>query len=346
MHSDVEQCGALMQGGSRTFHAASLVFPRCYREPALAVYAFCRIADDAIDDSGDPAAALVTLRERLDRIYRGCPIAAPADRAFAAVVEQFAIPRALPEALLEGFQWDAENRRYETLDDLVEYAVRVAGTVGGMMTLLMGRRDPLVLARAVELGIAMQLTNIARDVGEDARNGRLYLPLDWLREAGIDPDRFIAAPEFSAALGRVVSRLLDSARLMYLRAESGIAYLPAGCRPAIAAARVLYAEIGNQVERNGFDSASRRAVVSSPRKLAQVGSICAAALAPAVELTMPPLAEVQLLIDAVAAQAPSRHLGAVESESVRWWKFGTRAIRVIELFDRLERRQQFKRVNP
>src|SRR5262245_46318582 len=102
MRSDIEQCGVLLRGGSHTFHAASLVFPRRYREPAFAVYAFCRVADDAIDASGDPAAALEGLHDRLDRIYRGCPIAEPADRAFAAVVEQFAIPRALPEALLEG----------------------------------------------------------------------------------------------------------------------------------------------------------------------------------------------------------------------------------------------------
>lgn len=344
MPSDIQQCEAMLRGGSRTFHAASLVFPRRYREPAFAVYAFCRVADDAVDNGGDAAAALDGLRDRLDRIYRNCPLPEPADRAFAAVVQQFAIPRALPEGLLEGFLWDAENRRYETLDDLVAYAVRVAGTVGGMMTLLMGVREPAVLARAIELGVAMQLTNIARDVGEDARAGRLYLPQRWLRGVNIDPDRFLANPEFSREIGSVVRRLLRDADLIYQRAETGIAFLPTSCRPAIAAARVLYAEIGREVERNGFDSVSQRAVVTSSRKLSRTAGVAAAALAAPTPLAFAPLEQSQFLIDAVAAHRPVP-VGA-EADEVRWWNFGTRTVRVIELFDRLERRQQFKRVNP
>jgi phytoene synthase len=141
MRTDLQHCSAAIRTGSRTFHAASLLLPRRYREPALALYAFCRMADDAIDAGANASAALNEINERLDWIYRGCPAAIPADRAFATVVEQFAIPRALPQALLEGFAWDAENRRYETLDDLVAYAVRVAGTVGGMMTLVMARSN-------------------------------------------------------------------------------------------------------------------------------------------------------------------------------------------------------------
>ena len=90
-----------------------------------------------------------------------------------------------------------EVRRYETLQDLDAYAARVAGSVGAMMTLVMGQRAPEIVARACDLGVAMQLTNIARDVGEDARAGRLYLPLQWLREAGIDPDAWLAKPVFT-----------------------------------------------------------------------------------------------------------------------------------------------------
>ncbi len=101
------------------------------------------------------------------------------------------MPRALPEALLEGLAWDAQARRYATLSDLYDYSARVAAAVGAMMCVLMGVRDADALARACDLGVAMQLTNIARDVGEDARERRLYLPLDWLAEAGIDPDAFL-----------------------------------------------------------------------------------------------------------------------------------------------------------
>ena len=187
-------CRALLKGGSRTFHAASKVLPRRVADPAIALYAFCRLADDAVDLGNDRAAAVARLRERLDRAYRGQPMDMAADRVFADVVAKFCIPRQLPEALLEGLAWDAEVRRYETLHDLTAYAARVAGTVGAMMTLVMGQRSPEIVARACDLGVAMQLTNIARDVGEDARAGRLYLPLSWLREAGIDPDAWLANP--------------------------------------------------------------------------------------------------------------------------------------------------------
>ena len=155
----------------------------------------------------------------------------------------------------------------------------------------------------------------------------------------------MAGPAYDAGIGSVVRRLLRAAEMVYARAEAGIAFLPSACRPAIAAARVLYAEIGSEVERNGFDSVSQRAVVSASKKLSRVASVGAIALAPAVELTMPPLPEAKFLVDAVIAQPPVR-VGSLESGSVPWWKFGARAIRVIELFDRLERREQFKRVNP
>jgi len=347
MQSDIEQCSEMLRSGSRTFHAASLVFPRRYREPAFAVYAFCRVADDAIDVSDDPTAALDDLRARLDSIFRRRPIANPADRSFAAVIEHFAIPRALPEALLEGFQWDAENRCYETLDDLIDYAVRVAGTVGGMMTLLMERRDPAIVARAIDLGVAMQLTNIARDVGEDARAGRLYLPLSWLRETGIDPDRFMADPTFDGNLGAVIRRLLEAAEIFYLRAEKGIAFLPAGCRPAIAAARVLYAEIGREVERNKFDSVSRRAVVSSRRKVLRAAGIghVALALAPARGPGVEPLPQAMFLIDAIVSHSRPRTGTEQRNTSVPWWNFTERAIGLIELLERVERRQRLKRAN-
>ncbi len=152
---------------------------------------------------GSDAAGLDQLRERLARIYQGRPAEIPADRAFAEVVAQFAIPRSLPEALLEGFAWDQGRRRYESLDDVCDYAARVAGTVGAMMALLMGRREPEVVARACDLGVAMQLTNIARDVGEDARAGRIYLPIRWFKEAGIDPDAWLADPVFDPLGGSV-----------------------------------------------------------------------------------------------------------------------------------------------
>src|SRR5690242_9669095 len=119
----------------------------------------------------------------------------------------------------------------------------------------------------VDLGVAMQLSNIARDVGEDARNGRLYLPLEWMTEAGIDPEAFLANPVFSKELGYVVHRLLYAAEGYYSHASAGIARLPVKCRFGIGAASLLYREIGKEVARRGMNSVASRAVVSGRRKL-------------------------------------------------------------------------------
>ncbi|WP_159197133.1 phytoene/squalene synthase family protein, partial [Escherichia coli] len=104
---------------------------------------------------------------------------------------------------------------------LTAYAARVAGAVGAMMTLIMGRRAPEIVARACDLGVAMQFTNIARDVGEDARAGRLYLPQSWLREAGIDPNTWLQTPSFTPEIAAIVQRLLDAADIFYSRATHG-----------------------------------------------------------------------------------------------------------------------------
>jgi hypothetical protein len=167
--ADLEACSAAIRTGSLSFHAASRLLPKAVRDPALALYAFCRLADDAVDEGDDKTAAVLRLRDRLDRVYAGRPVNAAADRAFAAVVEGFDMPRALPDALLEGMAWDAVGRRYDDLSGVLAYSARVAAAVGAMMCVLMRVREADALARACDLGLAMQLTNIARDVGEDAR---------------------------------------------------------------------------------------------------------------------------------------------------------------------------------
>lgn len=136
----------------------------------------------------------------------------------------------------------------------------------------MGPQSMDTLARACELGVAMQLTNIARDVGHDARIGRLYLPRRWLIEAGVQPDAWLAQPTFSPAIAQVVTRLLDEADRLYKQAHSGIAALPPDCRAAICAASVIYAEIGHQLRREGLDSVNKRTVVSTTRKLMLLAS--------------------------------------------------------------------------
>jgi 15-cis-phytoene synthase len=310
----------LMRGGSKTFFAASLILPPRVRAPATALYAFCRLADDAIDLGTDPLAAMHELQRRLDALYAGQPGADDADRALAPVVQQFAIPRALFDGLLEGFLWDAQGRRYDSLADVQAYGARVAGTVGAMMALVMGARSADALARACELGVAMQLTNIARDVGEDARNGRLYLPRQWLHEAGMDADAWLQSPAFNRGIARCTERLIDAAEVLYRRAEHGIAELPADCRPAIQAARLVYAEIGHRLARDGLDSVNRRAVVSGRRKLALMGAAAGAALLPPRHaLGDPaPLPAVRFLVEAAAPALPARPRRRSFDERMQW----------------------------
>ncbi len=329
----------MLSEGSKTFFAASLLLPRSVREPASALYAFCRLADDAVDGDDAQVDAVSRLRQRLADAYN--PAVRPAhaaDRALAAVVARYAIPRELPEALLEGFEWDAVGRRYETLESVHDYAARVAGTVGAMMALLMGVRSPEGVARACDLGVAMQLSNIARDVGEDARMGRLYLPQQWLREAGIDPDAWLVRPVFDAALGSVVQRLLQAADVLYRRVDAGVAQLPLSCRPGINAARFLYAEIGHEVKRQGLDSVSRRAVVPAARK-AWLLTRALIELNPAVgSESAPVLQATRFLVDAAARPAPASARAAPELPSR--WSVTDRVVWVIELFERLERRER------
>ena len=336
---DIAICRRMLRGGSKTFFAASKVLPRSVGDPAIALYAFCREADDAIDGPGRRVDAVEVLHERLDRIYDGVPDDNAVDRALARVVTHFAIPRPLPEALLEGLAWDAQGRRYETLSDVLAYAVRVDGTVGVMMSLLMHRRDAETIGRACDLGIAMQLTNIARDVGEDARAGRLYLPRQWLCEAGLDVETWRAAPFFDDRIGRVTARLLAVADVFYARAVAGIADLPWSCRPGIHAARLIYAEIGAEVARAEFDSMSRRAVVSMRRKLQLLGKAAVVSLLQEEPSLAPLRPEARILIDAVVVTDGLRpHALAPPRRTLQ-----DRALWLIDLFERLERRDQLSR---
>lgn len=275
---DYAACQELMRGGSKTFFAASRLLPGRVRGPAIALYAFCRVADDAIDFSDDRVTALAALNERLRRVYANDPMAYEPDKALAAVVREFDLPLELVAALLEGFEWDAEGRRYETIEDLEAYGARVAGSVGAMMAVVMRTRGEQALARACDLGVAMQLTNIARDVGEDARFGRLYLPMTWMREAGLDPDTWLQNPLFDTRIASVIDRLIKAADVLYQRSEHGIGQLPRDCRPAIRAARLVYAEIGRELEKVGLDSVNHRAVVSGKRKLALLARASGAVL--------------------------------------------------------------------
>ncbi|MBV9825840.1 MAG: phytoene/squalene synthase family protein [Alphaproteobacteria bacterium] len=343
--ADLAACRAMLRHGSRSFYAASLLLPRRVRDRATALYAFCRLADDTADDHGAAAGgrreALTRLRQRLDSIYLARPAKFAADRALARVVHDLGVPQLLFEALIDGLEWDLDGRRYDDLDDLLPYAVRVAGAVGAMMALVMQARDPRALACACDLGIAMQLTNIARDVGEDARAGRLYLPRQWLAAEGIDAEEFLRRPVFDVRVARVVRRLLDVADEFYRLAEPGIALLPLACQPGIRSARSIYAAIGHEIARNGHDSVSRRAVVSTRRKLVLLARAFAGTAS-----AWPNKAVAQTLNDTTPA---ARFLVAAASSDPEMAPPAPprlrpgRLIWLLDLFERLERAERAQR---
>lgn len=340
---DLQACTALMRGGSKSFFAASKLLPSRLRPPATALYAYCRLADDAIDLGTDPVLAMQDLQQRLDAIYEGRPGEQDADRALAHVVHHYGIARGLLDALLDGFLWDSQGRRYETLADVEAYGARVAGTVGAMMSLIMGASTETAIARACELGVAMQLTNIARDIGEDARNGRLYIPRAWFREIGMDADAWLAAPVFDTRIASFTQRLLLRADVLYRRGEFGLAELPWDCRPAIQAARLVYAEIGKQLEREGLNSIDQRTVVSTPRKLALLARAATVAVkAPGLPaVTLSPVPAIAFLVDVVARDRNP----AVDHKpwTIPQRSFDERVEWMVDLFGRLEQRERARR---
>jgi 15-cis-phytoene synthase len=264
--------------GSKSFAAAARIFDRSTRDDCVMLYAWCRHCDDVIDGQilghdqqsdfrNGQAERLATLRDETAQALGG---GTPTDPVFAAlkrVAERRSIPPLYPQQLLDGFAMDVEERRYETVADTLDYGYHVAGVVGVMMAQIMGIRDPAVLDRASDLGIAFQLTNIARDVIEDASAGRVYLPAELLRAEGIDTVR-ADDPGQRPGLYRAALRLLDIAEAYYASSAVGMKSLPPRSALAIAAARRVYRFIGEKLRRGGPQAWEKRISTSKAEKLA------------------------------------------------------------------------------
>jgi phytoene synthase len=179
--------------------------------------------------------------------------------------------------LLRGFEMDVDGRAYRTLNDTLDYCYHVAGVVGVMMAMIMGVRDKATLNRASDLGIAFQLTNIARDVMEDAKAGRVYLPRDWLDKAAV-PVHALTEPVHRRAVSEVARRLVREADVYYRSALFGMRELPLGAAIGIGAARRVYRDIGRVVVSRGPSAWDGRAVVGKSRKIAAALSGAVAAL--------------------------------------------------------------------
>jgi phytoene synthase len=252
---------------SKSFSLSSLLLGRAKRFDAEVLYAYCRRADDAIDlvAPAQQAAAWVGLHRELDLVYRCGSLIEPTAAAFQRLVFARDIPRAYPEALLEGLALDANGKRYTSLDELLHYCWCVAGSVGAMMCHVLGASRQRAVAHGVHLGMAMQLTNICRDIAEDWQRGRLYVPSELLPGVelrGAFPPLLARRP-----LRNAVGQLLSEADALYRSADAGLRYLPLRARFAVAAARRLYSGIGEQLRARGCDALQGRVVVSASEKV-------------------------------------------------------------------------------
>lgn len=259
---------AVIKAHSRTFFFATALLPRRERQAIRVLYAFCRATDDLVDSQCASRADLERWRTQV-----ALPPEAQANPllyAWATVRQHYRVDPRYEQDLLDGVGMDLEHCRYATWDELRLYCYRVASTVGLLSIPMIGLAHGVTFEQAapfaIELGIALQLTNILRDVGEDARKGRVYLPLDDLAAFdltaqdilnGVMDARFIALMQFEIA----------RARELYRRALPGIRLLHPRARPAVGAAALLYAAILDEIERIGYQVHTRRAHTTTWRKL-------------------------------------------------------------------------------
>jgi 15-cis-phytoene synthase len=268
----LDECRGIITKGSKSFSLAARLFDPATRDAAFFLYGWCRYCDDQVDTAGPcetPDVVLdrvTSLKERTAAAFGFMPQTDPVFIALQYIAQRYAIPAHYALELIEGMAMDARGTRYTTLKELLLYCYRVAGTVGLMMTHVMGVRDERALRHAADLGIAMQLTNIARDIVEDAEMGRVYIPLAWLCEAEIEPGE-IAAPQHREKLVLLTLRLLNEAERYYRSGDQGLWQLSFRSACAVASARSVYSEIGRQLAVKGTRAWDERTYVTGARKI-------------------------------------------------------------------------------
>lgn len=272
---------AAIARGSKSFALAAQLFEPQTRDRAMLLYAWCRHTDDVIDgqvlgegrngDTRPPAERLAEVHWLTERALAGEPTGDSAYAALARVVEETGMPARYPRDLIHGFRIDMEARPFLTFDDTQTYCYHVAGCVGVMMAIVMGVKpdDRPVLDRACDLGMAFQLNNIARDVIEDAMNGRRYIPDDWLASVRLSPDSF-AFPPNRRQLARLVARLVFAAEEYEASARYGTSALPWRAAWAVLAAARIYGGIGRKVRKLGEAGLENRVSTTKAEKLQAV----------------------------------------------------------------------------
>ena len=259
-------CAAATHRSGTNFRAAFRLLAPERRAALHAVYAFCRFVDDVADDEQrDPAALLERWRDELARVYDGRP-SHPIGIALADAVQRFSLPRVHFEDLIRGVSTDLQIRRYATFEQLAEYCYRVASTVGLLCIEIFGYSQPSTVEYARDLGIAFQLTNILRDVAEDARRGRLYLPLEDLRRFDVREDELLAA-RYTSRVGALLAFECGRARAYYLRAQGALGAEDQGSLAAAEAMRRIYERLLDRIEARRFDVFGSRITLATHEKV-------------------------------------------------------------------------------
>lgn len=270
LEASLAYCRALLNAKAKSFAFASRFLPTERRRATQALYAFFRTVDDVADTCarpGDPA-ALAALADWQRWVEAGCPADGrhPVRAAAAWAVRRYALRAEPLLELIDGVRGDLWPRRLASETEYDRYCYQVAGTVGLTMAQVLGTTNSAAPALAARLGIAMQMTNIIRDVGEDLRRGRIYLPADAMAAAGCSYE-LLRTERIEAPLVRVLQQLIARARAAYRQAEGGIALLPAETQLPIRLAARLYEGILGKVERNGYDVFRKRAHLGRTEKV-------------------------------------------------------------------------------
>ncbi len=265
---DWKLCSEVTRTHGRTFYFSSQLMPPRKRRAIHSAYAFCRIADDLVDRAAE--LGVDHARDRLqaweDEVDDPRQ---PVAIAYAATRDTYRIPSRFTHEMFSGIRMDLDAERYETWDELYVYCYRVAGTIGLITSPILGVKIASATAHAVELGVAMQLTNILRDIGEDAAVGRLYLPLRELASFGVDPESIMTGRP-NGDFDSFMAFQIDRARDYYRRASAGMpALAPSGQFAALASSR-MYSRILNQIEAQRYDVFSQRAHISTRRKVREL----------------------------------------------------------------------------
>jgi phytoene synthase len=262
------------------FYYSFLVLPAEKRRAIIAVWDFCRAVDDAVDEvQGEGAAraaaaggAIACWRAELARCFEAGTADTPQGRALIPVIARFHLPRGPFEALIEGVEMDVDRRGYETFEDLYEYCIRVASAVGLICVEIFGYRDPAARQYATDLGVALQLTNILRDVPVDLAGGRVYIPREDMRAAGCTEDVLRAEVEHAGAGVRspaakaVLRRLAARAREYYARAGRALPRRDARRLVAAEIMSAIYRAILDRIEASDYDVFSRVTRIPRPRR--------------------------------------------------------------------------------